>query len=80
MEEIKLTLEEYKEGVGDIKNIDDLIIQMKYNKAFNGDEDDVPILEVFEDKYQVEQESETKDSVKLKDEEFYKSKMSSFDL
>ena len=75
-----MILEDYKEGVGDIKNIDDLIIQMKYDKAFNGDKDDVPILDVFEGRCLAEQESQTKDSVKLKDEKFYKSKMPSFDL
>ena len=68
-----MILKDYWDGKGDIKCIDDLIVKMKKDKEFTKVRGNISILEYYK-------ENDAQDAVKLKDEQFYETRMSGFDL
>ena len=73
MEDLKMMLKDYWDGKNNIKSIDELIIKMKNDKEFTKLRGNVSIIEYYK-------ENDTQDAVNLKDEQFYETRMSGFDL
>ena len=73
MEDLKMMLKDYWDGKNNIKSIDELIIKMKNDKEFTKLRGNVSIIEYYK-------ENDTQDAVNLKDDQFYETRMSGFDL
>ena len=80
MEKIKKTFDKYYEGTMDMKDIDDIMITLKYDSEVNTSKETVSVFKIFEQRTMLDQENVAKKIIKLRDETFYKSKMPSFDL
>ena len=80
MEKIKKTFDKYYEGTMDMKDIDDIMITLKYDSEVNTSKETVSVFKIFEQRLILDQENVAKKTIKLRDETFYKSKMPSFDL